>query len=113
MGFDGFFFARIDYDDKKHRLIDKRMELVWRGSQTLGQATEIFTSVLYDGYGPPRGFCFDRGCDDPPVMVSCMHMYITIYDDIACRYTYVYALTCTCVHVDTHIYVNSIYVCTR
>ena len=69
MGYDGFFFARIDYDDKRHRLNDKRMEMVWRGSQTLGEATEIFTSVLFEGYGPPKGFCFDEGCDDQPVMV--------------------------------------------
>ena len=82
MGFDGFFFARIDYDDKKHRLNDKRMEMVWRGSETLGQATEIFTSVLYDGYGPPKGFCFDRGCDDPPVMVSYVYVQCFVPHDI-------------------------------
>ena len=93
MGFDGFFFARIDYDDKKHRLSDKRMELVWRGSETLGQATEIFTGVLYDGYGPPKGFCFDEGCDDQPVMVSSLCVVI------ACMFSYTW---CARTHTHTH-----------
>ena len=79
MGFDGFFIVRIDYDDRNHRLNDKRMELVWRGSETLGQATEIFTGVLYHSYAPPEGFCFDQGCHDPPIMVSCVCSYVHVY----------------------------------
>lgn len=70
MGFDGFFFARIDYDDKKYRLKDKEMEMIWRGSASLGQQTQIFTGVLYNGYGPPGGFCFDQFCADQPIMVN-------------------------------------------
>ena len=69
MGFDGFFLGRIDYDDKKHRLQSKRMEMVWRGSESLGSSTDLFTGVLYNVYGPPRGFCFDRACADQPIMV--------------------------------------------
>ena len=72
MGFDGFFFARIDYGDKDHRLAYKRLEMVWRGSESLGSSTEIFTGVLFNGYGPPRGFCFDQGCHDQPIMVCIM-----------------------------------------
>ena len=67
MSFDGFFFGRIDYADKNLRLDQKRMELVWRGSRNLGQASDIFTGVLYNGYNPPKGFCFDQFCTDPPV----------------------------------------------
>ena len=70
MGFDAFFFARLDYDDREHRLKDKQMEIVWRGSQSLGKQTEIFTSILYNGYGPPAGFCFDQSCADQPIMVT-------------------------------------------
>ena len=70
MGFDGFFFARIDYDDKISRLKNKQMEMIWRGSESLGQQTEIFTGVLYSGYGPPGGFCFDQFCADQPIMVT-------------------------------------------
>jgi len=70
MGFDGFFFARIDYDDKKFRLQDKQMEMIWRGSESLGKQTEIFTGILPSGYGPPAGFCFDQSCADQPIMVT-------------------------------------------
>ena len=70
---DGFFFARIDYDDRNNRLKDKTMEMVWRGSQSLGAPAEIFTGVLYYGYGPPPGFCFDINCGDvTPVQVHCL-----------------------------------------
>jgi lysosomal alpha-mannosidase len=64
MGFNAFFFSRIDYQDYALRNKTKEMEIVWRGSESLGQETEIFTSVMYDGYGPPDGFCFE--CDNVP-----------------------------------------------
>ena len=67
MSFDGFFFGRIDYEDKKLRLEQQRMELVWRGSKSLGQASDIFTGVLYNGYNPPAGFCYDQFCVDAPI----------------------------------------------
>ena len=67
MSFDGFFFGRIDYADKKKRVDEQRMEMVWRGSKNLGEETEIFTGVLFNGYAPPPGFCFDRACHDPPI----------------------------------------------
>ena len=66
MSFDGFFFGRIDYDDKKLRLKEQRMELVWRGSRNLANS-DIFSGVLYNGYNPPKGFCYDQFCVDPPV----------------------------------------------
>ena len=59
---DGFFFFRIDYADREKRLSDKTMEIVWRGSKSLGEPAEIFTGVLFEGYGPPSGFCFDLQC---------------------------------------------------
>ena len=64
MSFDGFFLGRIDYADKKLRLEQQRMELVWRGSRNLGQNSDIFTGVLYNNYAPPRGFCYDQSCKD-------------------------------------------------
>lgn len=70
MGFDGFFFGRIDYDDKAHRLKEKELEMIWRGSSSLGEQTEIFTGVLYNGYSPPGGFCYDQSCTDQPIMVN-------------------------------------------
>ena len=67
MSFDAFFLGRIDYADKKLRLEQQRMELVWRGSRNLGQDSDIFAGVLYNGYAPPRGFCYDQSCKDAPV----------------------------------------------
>ena len=72
---DGFFFARIDYDDFKNRLNNKALEMVWRGSKNFGSAAEIFTGVLYYFYGPPPGFCFDIFCTDPPIQVRTYNMY--------------------------------------
>ena len=56
MGFDGLFFARIDYQDKLKRTDEKRLEFIWRGSQSMPSA-EVFTGVFTTGnlYGPPDG----------------------------------------------------------
>ena len=71
LGMDGFFFFRVDWADRRNRQESKTMEMVWRGSQSLGQSTEIFTGILYSGYGPPKGFCFDLQCSTViPVQVS-------------------------------------------
>ncbi len=67
MSFDGFFFARIDAEDKKKRLSEQSMEMVWRGSRNFEKASQIFTGVLYDGYGPPNGFCFEESTGDMPI----------------------------------------------
>lgn len=67
MSFDGFFFGRIDEDDKQKRLKEQRMEMVWRGSRNYEKASQIFSGVLYNGYNPPDGFCYDEFCADPPI----------------------------------------------
>lgn len=43
MGYDGLFLGRIDYQDKRMRLIEKKMEMVWRGDDNLG---EFFRKVF-------------------------------------------------------------------
>ena len=48
--FDGVFFARLDYEDHNKRRNEKSMELVWKGSDDLGQSTEIFTYVMDHHY---------------------------------------------------------------
>jgi lysosomal alpha-mannosidase len=68
LGFDGMFFARLDYRDKNRRLDDKTMDLLWRGSANLGNNTDIFTSVLYQHYSAPGGFCFDIVCNDEVII---------------------------------------------
>ena len=37
MGFDGLFFARIDYDDRKKRINDTSMEFVWQAAHDKGE----------------------------------------------------------------------------
>ena len=79
MGFDGFFIWRIDYDDHELRVNQSRMEMVWQGSSSLSPVADIFTGVLYSGYGPPSGLCFDFKCHvvDDPVQVGMQHMCVT------------------------------------
>ncbi|XP_030753915.1 lysosomal alpha-mannosidase-like [Sitophilus oryzae] len=66
LGFDGYLVGRIDYQDKEYRWKTKTPEVVWRGSKSLGESSDIFTGVLYNGYKAPSGFCFDILCNDTP-----------------------------------------------
>ena len=68
MGFNAFFFARIDYQDKDVRLDAKTMEMIWNPPQASGDEHSIFTSVNYYHYEAPPSFCFDQNCDDQPIM---------------------------------------------
>ncbi|KAF0293557.1 Lysosomal alpha-mannosidase [Amphibalanus amphitrite] len=68
MGFDGLFFARIDYDDRKKRIEDRNMEFVWQASHDQGSDGNLFTGVLYKHYSPPPGHCYDVNCNDQPIM---------------------------------------------
>lgn len=69
MGFDGFFFGRLDYQDKKVRKKTLQMEQVWRASTSLKPPTaDLFTSVLPNMYNPPEGLCWDMLCADKPVV---------------------------------------------
>lgn len=68
MGFEGLFFGRLDWQDKSERVKKKTMEMVWKASQSLGDSGSIFTGALYNGYGPPAGFCWDAFCSDEPIM---------------------------------------------
>jgi hypothetical protein len=48
MGFNAWFFARIDYQDKMVRLRDKSLEMVWHPQQASGDDNYIFTGVNYN-----------------------------------------------------------------
>ena len=70
-GFDALYFGRIDYQDHNKRMLERTMEMVWKGSASQKQAA-VFTGVFTSGnYGAPQGLCFDRSCvycrDDPVV----------------------------------------------
>mmetsp|Transcript_1042 Transcript_1042/g.1904 ORF Transcript_1042/g.1904 Transcript_1042/m.1904 type:complete len:329 (+) Transcript_1042:599-1585(+) len=67
MGFDAFFFARLDYADKERRMNELEMEYIWRPNPlSLGNQTQIFTHVLYAHYSSPSGFNFDILDGDDP-----------------------------------------------
>ncbi|XP_051827566.1 lysosomal alpha-mannosidase [Antechinus flavipes] len=69
MGFDGYFFGRLDYQDKKRRKIQKEMEQVWRASTSLQPPqADLFTGVLPNGYNPPPDLCWDTLCFDFPLV---------------------------------------------
>ncbi|EFJ24866.1 hypothetical protein SELMODRAFT_100184 [Selaginella moellendorffii] len=59
LGFDGLFFARIDYQDRLRRTRDKNLEFVWEGSNTLKSDKQLFTSVFLRHYNPPKGFDYE------------------------------------------------------
>jgi len=68
LGFDAWFFARIDYQDKNEREANKAMNFLWRPfSKHFGDQKEIFTSVMRDHYCWPSGFTYDErdSHDDP------------------------------------------------
>ncbi|KAH9406321.1 Alpha mannosidase, middle domain [Tyrophagus putrescentiae] len=59
MNFDALFFAREDYQDRAKRAASKTLEHVWQASQDLGKAGDLFTGMMYMGYGPPSKFNWD------------------------------------------------------
>jgi hypothetical protein len=64
MGFDAWFFGRLDYQDKNRRLRDKEMEFVWRPYYSTQESqAQIFTHVLWNCYASPKGFDFDITSD--------------------------------------------------
>jgi len=70
MGFEGFFFARIDHADYKLRVNNSDLEMIWNPSPLVGgKEASIFTGVLFNGYSTPIGICFDISCDDAPIRV--------------------------------------------
>jgi alpha-mannosidase len=69
VGFDALYFARLDYQDRDKRRLERSMEMVWRSSPSLGPETEIFAGAFVAGsYGPPSGMDWNFGSNDAPVM---------------------------------------------
>ncbi|XP_054743678.1 lysosomal alpha-mannosidase [Anastrepha obliqua] len=68
MGFDGEFFARMDWVEKGVRIKNLDAEMVWQASEDLGDQAELFTGLLYNHYSAPPGFCFDSLCNDAPIV---------------------------------------------
>ncbi|KAG7023026.1 putative alpha-mannosidase [Cucurbita argyrosperma subsp. argyrosperma] len=68
LGFDSLFFARIDYQDRAKRKVDKTLELVWQASKTFGSSAQIFTGAFPENYEPPSSnFYFEVDSESPLV----------------------------------------------
>ncbi|KAL9245638.1 hypothetical protein vseg_019263 [Gypsophila vaccaria] len=59
LGFDSVHFARIDYQDRDVRKNRRSLETIWRGSQTFGSSSQIFSNIFPVHYGPPERFHFE------------------------------------------------------
>ncbi|KAI3960584.1 hypothetical protein MKX01_003758 [Papaver californicum] len=67
LGFDSLHFARIDYQDRAQRKLDKSLEVIWRGSKTFGSSAQIFANAFPVHYSPPSGFHFEVNDNFEPV----------------------------------------------
>ena len=43
------------------------LQVIWEGSDHLGESHSLFTGVLYNHYSAPPGLCFDMRCVDNPI----------------------------------------------
>ncbi|CAL9037049.1 probable alpha-mannosidase At5g13980 [Musa acuminata AAA Group] len=68
LGFDALYFSRIDYQDREKRKDTKSLEVVWRGSKTLGSSVDIFTGIFPKNYEPPPGGFYFEVNDESPVI---------------------------------------------
>ena len=70
MGMDGLLFGRLDYREKEERFTNQTSEMVWITSpaSSTQKPSQLFTSILYNIYDPPDGFCWDASYTDEPLM---------------------------------------------
>ncbi|KAJ7971780.1 Alpha-mannosidase [Quillaja saponaria] len=74
VGFDSLFFGRIDYQDRAKRKREKSLEVVWRGSKSLGSSAQIFAGSFPKNYEPPSGFYFEVN-DDSPIVQDNINLF--------------------------------------
>ncbi|KAK8652112.1 hypothetical protein V6N13_061134 [Hibiscus sabdariffa] len=74
VGFDSLFFARIDYQDRAKRKDEKSLEVVWRGSKSLGSSAQIFAGAFPENYEPPNNFYYEVN-DDSPIVQDDMELF--------------------------------------
>ncbi|XP_076949600.1 alpha-mannosidase At3g26720-like [Bidens hawaiensis] len=67
VGFDSLYFARMDYQDREKRKNEKTLEFVWRGSNSLGSSSQLFTGIFPRHYDPPDGFTFEINDVSEPI----------------------------------------------
>jgi alpha-mannosidase len=78
VGFDALYFGRIDYQDIGKRRDEKRVEGLWRSSNSLKEKAEVFwglTGSNWGNYQPPEGFDFDLTWSDEPIIGASPGLY--------------------------------------
>ncbi|KAL9458064.1 hypothetical protein AB3S75_007006 [Citrus x aurantiifolia] len=68
VGFDSFFYGRIDYQDRAKRKNEKSLEVVWQGSKSLGSSAQIFAGAFPENYEPPPGGFYFEVNDKYPII---------------------------------------------
>lgn len=68
VGFDSFFYGRIDYQDRAKRKNEKSLEVVWQGSRSLGSSAQIFAGAFPENYEPPPGGFYFEVNDKYPII---------------------------------------------
>ncbi|KAL3069075.1 hypothetical protein niasHT_034305 [Heterodera trifolii] len=67
MGYEALFFARMHYLERKFRIENKSLEMMWNTEDSGNNS--LFTGAFASGtYSAPKGFCFDVLCDDDPMI---------------------------------------------
>ncbi|XP_050221696.1 probable alpha-mannosidase At5g13980 [Mercurialis annua] len=75
VGFDSFFFGRIDYQDRSKRKDEKNLEVVWRGSKSLGSSAQIFAGAFPKNYEPPSDNFYFEVDDASPVVQDDINLF--------------------------------------
>ncbi|XP_076898589.1 putative alpha-mannosidase At5g13980 [Bidens hawaiensis] len=75
VGFDSVYFGRIDYQDRAKRKGDKHLEVIWRGSKSLGSSSQIFAGAFPENYEPPPGGFYFEVNDDSPIVQDDMDLF--------------------------------------
>lgn len=75
VGFDSFFFGRIDYQDRAKRKKEKSLEVIWQGSKSLGSSAQIFAGAFPENYEPPPGGFYFEVNDNSPIVQDNMDLF--------------------------------------
>ncbi|KAL8544290.1 hypothetical protein ACS0TY_004722 [Phlomoides rotata] len=75
IGFDSLFFGRIDYQDRAKRKTEKSLEVIWRGSKSLGSSSQSFAGAFPKNYEPPPGGFYYEVNDDSPIVQDNVNLF--------------------------------------
>jgi alpha-mannosidase len=56
MGYSSLFFARLDYNERARRRLERSMEMMWNASDDYGNRYKFFIDVEAGGFTNNSGF---------------------------------------------------------